>query len=105
MEKAQLTKIGMTLLILAVLAGIGFAVAYFVPDSTPRQADIMVEGDQTPLPSKLEEEQIEEVREDLVESPAVQTDKEEVREELAKPAPTGELSEAEKERIRAELRK
>ncbi len=95
----------MTILILAILAGIGFAVAYFVPDSKPRPADIMVEGDPTPTPSILEEDEVERMREELANPPVKEIDKEEVREELLRSSESGGVTEAEKERMRAELRK
>jgi hypothetical protein len=105
METSQAKKIAIALLILLVLAAAGFAFSYLAPDSGPQPADIFVGGTPNPTPSTLDEEVAEDTREKLEAPAPTNIDKTEVREEISQPASGGGLSEAEKERIRAELRK
>ena len=104
MEKTQITKIVLTILILGALAAAGFAFSLFKSDSKEPVPFEGVQGDYGDAPSKVDDVAAEVVREELQVAPAGEVDKEQVREELSKP-PGGGLSEAEKERIRAELRK
>ncbi len=105
MEKAQVTKIGISMLLLAALAGIGFGVSYFMSSSEPQPADIVIEGEPNTSLSTLEEKEVENVRDILTEKPVPVADGAEVREELAQPLQGGGLTEVEKQRIRAELSK
>lgn len=105
MERTQITKIVLTILILAALAGAWLAVSYISSRGTQDPLEGLGEGGFSELPSKVSEEEAERVRTELSAPPEVEVDKEAVREELYKPSASGELSEEEKERIRAELRK
>lgn len=106
MEKSNMTKWMVTILILIALAAIGFAFSLLKPDSGRPRLFEGAQGDYGDTASKVDDETERQVRDELAapESPLTDTEKVEVREELSKPS-GGELSEEEKERIRAELRK
>lgn len=106
MEKTQITKVVLTILILVALAVVGFLFSLLKsPKDDLRTFEGAIQGNNEELPPKVDEETAEAVREDLATPAETNVDKEEVREELSKPQASGELSEEEKERIRAELRK